>query len=431
MSEGKVFRRSTFVVLALAVCFVGHAAQATTSYVGTCHSGSYPTIQQAVTNSTATTIDVCPGTYPEQVTINRNVSLKGIISGNGGAAIIVSPSGGLVQNATGLSGSPIEAQIYVQAGAIVTISDITTDAANSQLDSLGCLGNPVGIYYQRASGTITHSSVLNDILSPTLTGCQSGLGILVESDQANSVSVTYNHVENYQKNGITVTGLETGTGPSATISYNTVIGQGPWNGAGQNSIQLSFDATGTISFNTVGSDVWAPDLYGDTGDAAAGILVYASQNVAVSKNNVSNTQYGIAIVSDTSSTFGGANGAQISNNVVATTHLYDGIDLCSNNNRVTSNTINGSDESAVHADDTCSGTYGTTGNNNTIQSNTINTACVGVLLGTGTGNGPASNTYYNTVSLSMAGDSCTPPPRAGNQKRVAKAHGRLIPVRPL
>ncbi|MGA9643886.1 MAG: right-handed parallel beta-helix repeat-containing protein [Terriglobales bacterium] len=419
-----------FVGLVLAVCFAGQAAQASAVYVGTCHSGGvqYSTIQSAVNAvPPGSTVYVCPGNYPEQVTINKNLSLKGFASGSSGASIITSPSGGLVQNATGLGGSPIEAQIYVQAGATVTILGMTTDAANSQLDSLGCTADPVGIYYQRASGTIKYDSVLNDILSPDLTGCQGGLGILVESDQpGNSVSITNNNVENYQKNGITVTGLETGSGPSATISSNTVIGQGPWNGAGQNSIQLSFDATGTISSNTVGSDVWAPDQYGDTGDAAAGILVYASQNVAISKNNVSDTQYGIAIVSDTSSQFGSGNGAQISSNTISTTHLYDGIDLCSNHNSATSNIINGSDESAIHLDDTC----GSTGNNNTVQSNTINSACAGVLLGTGTTGNSPSNTYYNTVNQTLAGDTCQPPPARNSQKTAAKSHGKFTPVRP-
>lgn len=429
MFQNKCLRPSLFVVLVLAIGFAGQAAHATIAYVGTCHSGSYATIQDAVTNSTAKTIEVCAGTYPEQVTINRSLTLKGLIAGNGGAVVITSPSGGLVQNATSLGGGVIEAQIYVEQGATVTISDITTDAANNGLSS--CSDDPVGIYYQSASGTIEHSSILNDILDdPSLYGCQSGLGILVESAGVNSITITDNNVEGYQKNGVTVTGLETGSGPSATISGNTIIGQGPWNGAGQNSIQLSYDATGTISGNTVGSDVWAPDVYGDTGDAAAGILVYASQNVAISKNNVSDTQYGIAIVTDSTSTNGGANGAQVTGNTVSTTHLYDGIDLCSNNNRATGNIINGSDEAAVHADDTCSGQTGTTGNNNTIQTNTINGACAGVLLGTGTGNGPGSNTYYNTVNLSMAGDTCTPAPRGKGGKSGAKSHGKFSPVKP-
>lgn len=100
----KCLRPFLFVVLVLAIGFASQAAHAAVAYVGTCHANSYPTIQAAVTNSTAATIDICAGTYSEQVMISRNVSLKGIISGNGGAVIITSPSGGLVQNATGLGG---------------------------------------------------------------------------------------------------------------------------------------------------------------------------------------------------------------------------------------------------------------------------------------------------------------------------------------
>ena len=79
MSVKKSLRPSLFVVLFLATCFASQAAQAAITYVGTCHAGSHSTIQDAVTNSTAATIDVCPGTYPEQVTINRTVTLKGIV----------------------------------------------------------------------------------------------------------------------------------------------------------------------------------------------------------------------------------------------------------------------------------------------------------------------------------------------------------------
>jgi hypothetical protein len=106
------------------------------------------------------------------------------------------------------------------------------------------------------------------------------------------------------------------------------------------TIQQALNATpsGATIGNTVGSDVWAPDVFGDTGDAAAGLLVYASPNVAIKTNNVSNTQYGIAIVSDP--TLGAADGATLSSNTVSLTHLYDGIDLCSNTNTATGNTIN-------------------------------------------------------------------------------------------
>lgn len=175
--------------------------------------------------------------------------------------------------------------------------------------------------------------------------------------------------------------------------------------------------------------MWSPDVFGDTGDAAAGILVYASPNVIVKSNNVSQTQYGIAIVSDPD--FGAADNAQVTSNTVSTTHLYDGIDQCSNNNTASLNTINGSDEAAVHVDNTCSNH--STGNNNTVNKNKINSACAGVLVGPGTsGNAIGTNTYYNTVTLKLTGiDTCTPPPfGTRNNQSQAKAHGKFSPATP-
>ena len=103
--------------------------------------------------------------------------------------------------------------------------------------------------------------MLNEVLGAGLTGCQAGLGIFVQSGGGgtSTVSITSNNVENYQKNGIT--GNEVGT--TVTITGNTVIGQGPTSGAAENSIQIGFGATGTITGNTVGSDVWAPDVITD------------------------------------------------------------------------------------------------------------------------------------------------------------------------
>ncbi len=234
------------------------------------------------------------------------------------------------------------------------------------------------------------------------------------------MTITNNHVANFQKNGIT--GNELGT--SVTITGNDVIGQGPTNGAAENSIQIGFGATGTITSNTVGSDVWAPDVFGDTADAAAGLLVYASPNAAVKSNNVSNTQFGIAIVSDPN--YGAADSATLTSNTVSLTHLYDGIDLCSNNNTATGNTINGSDESAIHLDDTCTGS--STGN--TVTSNKINSACAGILSGPGAAGTITSNTFYNVVTLQATGsNTCTPPPGIPNRPG-ARSHARIRAARP-
>src|ERR1700732_5522406 len=98
---------------------------AQTVAVGKCQpkKTSFPTIQQAL-NATppGAVIDVCPGFYPEQILVYQAVTLKGIASGNQGAAIITVPNGGLVQNATSLAtGAAIATQILVPSATGVTI----------------------------------------------------------------------------------------------------------------------------------------------------------------------------------------------------------------------------------------------------------------------------------------------------------------------
>jgi parallel beta-helix repeat protein len=168
--------------------------------------------------------------------------------------------------------------------------------------------------------------------------------------------------------------------------------------------------------------VWAPDVNGDTGDAAAGILVYASPNVIIKSNNVNNTQFGIAVVGSSDAV---ADGEQVTLNTVSTTHFYDGIDLCSNNNTATGNKINGSDEAAIHLDSTCTGA--STGNK--VTGNTINSACAGVLAGPTSSGTTSPNTYYNTIHEVLTGtDTCSTPPT--HPKDAAKSHGRSSPARP-
>jgi hypothetical protein len=121
-------------ILACGLILAAAPLFAQTVAVGTCQPNktSFPKIQQAL-NATppGATIDVCPGLYPEQILVYQAVTLKGIASGNQGAAIISVPNGGLLQNATSLAtGAAIAAQILVQSATGVTITNITVDGAN-------------------------------------------------------------------------------------------------------------------------------------------------------------------------------------------------------------------------------------------------------------------------------------------------------------
>jgi parallel beta-helix repeat protein len=373
-----------------------------TSEVGTCGSFSpqYSSIQAAVSSSApGDTINVCPGTYAEQVFIGQSLTLQGFAPTAGGAdlATIRVPAGGLV-TATAFSGSSIAPQVYIYNGANVTINNLTVDGQANGIS--GCAPDLIGIYFQNASGTVTHSAVVNEVLSDDLIGCQSGQGIFAESGGGTSnVNVNNSVVENFQKNGIT--GNEVGT--TVTATNNSVVGRGSTTGAAENGIQIAFGAKGTVTSNTIADNIWAPDTSTDPGDAAAGILVYASKSVVISSNRVTSTQFGIALAGDPVS--GKANANTISQNTVSTTHIFDAIDVCGNNNSVSSNVINSADESGIHLDDTC----GSSGNGNSVMNNSVNLACAGILTGTGTsGNTLSGNTYFNVGNQVLAGDTCSP-----------------------
>jgi len=419
----RLIRPSLFLGLALAACFLlptAHAA--TTAAVGSCTNYIYfPTIQTAVNSvSSGSTIEVCPGTYQEQVTITKKLTLIGT---GATAAVIVPPAGGLVQNGTDIFGNPVAAQIFVASKTgSVTIKRLTVDGAGNNI--AGC-GAPTleGIYFQNTAGTIAYNTVRNQYQTDyaDFGGCQNGLAINVESTTSSpSVTVSYNSVRAYQKNGITATGASTGPGspgPVMTITYNYIVGLGAtamnWpvaqNNAGENGIQIGFGASGTVNSNTVNDNIWSG------GAAASGILIYASPGVTVSNNEVNSAQFGIAPATDIydlcplapDGYCGTADGTIITGNKIVGTQIADAIDACSNSNTIKSNTIYGSAQSGVHFDDSCTtNTGGVSGNSNTASGNTINEACTGVLLGTGTGNSVGTNTFYNVSNSTLAGDSC-------------------------
>ena len=394
---------------------VGGNALAVTVQVGNCRMGiaSFPNIQSAVNAvPDGGTVLVCPGDYPEQVVINKDLTLRGVQSGASGAAVIVAPAGGIMQNTTSLTtGNPIAAQVLVTEAGDVDIRNLTIDGGNNQINA--CSPTLVGLYYQNASGSVSHAVVANQALVAAENGCQSGLAIFAQSGKGGSsrVTVSDSHIAGFQKNGIT--GNEPGT--SIDIIGNTVIGQGPSTAILENSIQVAFGAIGRIVSNAVADD------------SASGILVIGSEGVVVSDNTISNTQLGIAFISDPS---GAADNGTVTRNQISATHIFDGIELCSNGNRVRDNVVNGSDEAGVHIDSSCGAVA-----RNRVSENHINGACAGILVGTGAGaNDITGNAFSNVRNTVLASDLCALPVATArstnNQETTPGSSLRLGPARP-
>jgi hypothetical protein len=425
-----VCKRVVWPILAMATfaCFVGQNSFGAIVAVGTCKAAlvQFSTIQLAINSVPAgSTIDICPGTYNEQLSINKSLTLTGVSSGTADAVVILPPGGVLPANATSLSsGNPIAADVWVLGPATANMNNLIVDSIGN---GVGCSPTLVGILYQNASGTLNHVVTRNQWVGSSESdggsnGCQTGLGIFVQSGAGTSVvNVTNSSVRDYQKNGIT--GNEIGT--TINVTNSDVVGQGATTGAAENGIQIGFGAAGTLSGNLVIDDVWAPDTITDTGDAAAGILLYdAATGAVVKSNTVGNTQFGIAVVTDTT---GEGDGASVTMNKVFGTRLFDAIDVCTNSNTVQTNTVINSSESAIHLDASCGGT----GNNNTLTGNTIVDACTALLEDSGRiGNTFSGGTIF--ASGTTAGPSCTP--TASHHPNVKKAPGspgtHQKPVRP-
>src|SRR6202521_3732905 len=130
--------------------------------VGSCLAGlpKFSTIQAAVSGvPPCSTILVCPGVYPEQVTISQPLTLRGQGINNMDRPVVAVPQSlpgggpGLKVNVTSINGEPFAAQVLVQnvtPVGKVTIIDMTVDGTGG---NLGCPAGTglAGIFY--ASGT--------------------------------------------------------------------------------------------------------------------------------------------------------------------------------------------------------------------------------------------------------------------------------------
>jgi hypothetical protein len=413
-------RTLTLIVIGFAASLFGQSVRAAAPpvQVGGCKGKTevnYPTIQAAVTAvGVGGTVNVCPGTYPEQVVINKSLTLLGNSNGNADNAIIVPPSGGMIQNATdpapGAANPNIAAQIFVNNASTVTIKNIILNGANNGLS--GC-SSPVlvGIYFLNTAGAINGADVLNEVMdSPTDSVCNSGLGIYVEADNGPAVTLTISAVNNFQKNGITASGYGNGMpGPVMNIFSDNVAGQGPTSGALENGIQIGYGATGKVDSNIVSDLIWNGGSSDNPGAEATGILVIASNDVTVNSNRIATTQFAIAVVSDP--VYGNADSNTVTVNYINNSFV-DGIDICSNKNTIQNNDEYNSVRAGIHIDSTCTEGPGggSSGNSNVLTKNNSNGACAGLLLGNGTGNTSNPQILIANVNFqTLAGNTCNMP----------------------
>jgi hypothetical protein len=274
-------RHLTWFFLAVVMLAASAPLQALNYEVGGCKTGSswvnFTTISAAVAGVPAgATIQVCPGVYPEQVTITQPLTLKGIASGNANRAVItINPNGAVVPNVT-IGGQPYYAQVLVQnvspAGP-VNITGITVDGAGA---NAGCSTLTLAgiLYASSTTGTVNEVTARDQVNND---GC--GWGILLYNGSSTNETIT---VENssFHAQGAAGGGIWANAAPSSTLTA-TVSGNFLSN-AGGNAILAS--TNGGISGNVVTSS---------TQPGACAICAFGPQ--VVSGNTLADDAEGLGI----------------------------------------------------------------------------------------------------------------------------------------
>jgi len=413
----------TFIFGALATGLLASTpASATgpvTTYVATtgsntsnsCTSAATPcqTISYALTKTPAGgTVSVAAGTYAEQVTITKNVS----IIGAGAASTIIEPATlSLYDSDT----DSAQAQYYVV--------DVEPGVTSATLQSLGvngsagssfftdCSSDYVGVYYHDASGSLENVNVTGVELPEPLFGCQGGLGVYVATDGGSltpSMVVMQNvDVSSYDKNGITCDDA----GTVCTISNSVITGIGATPLIGQNGIQV-FGASAQITGNTVTANNYTVPT-GGTIYSADGILVINAGNLSIVGNHVSANNDNIDVLESAGEALNGSvivpqwdptpGPWMIDNNTVTNAQLGsvafgdelgDGIEVDSvtSNVTVSGNTVTGNQEYGIAL-------YGAKGVN--VSLNALQENGYGVFVG-----GPGTQNYFNaSVALNSTNNS--------------------------
>jgi hypothetical protein len=274
-------------------------APTSTSTLNTsCSTAGYHTVQSAVVAAEAyesahptvvPTIEICPATYSEQVTVTSSLIMTRA-KGSQGPTVIQLPAAVGQNTSLGLSTTNCQAKDAtshpatqvpqsvievcaakaggVNAGGVsVSISHITIEG---QWASAVCYDSLNGLLVEGGASVSLSESIVQKIGGDATTdGCQGGVDVQAGDSvtgQIGHVTLTNDTIESYQKNGITVDG----PGSTGKVSGVTVTGAGPTGAIAQNGIQISLGATGTVSHSTVTGNNYTGPAFA----TAAGILVF-------------------------------------------------------------------------------------------------------------------------------------------------------------
>jgi hypothetical protein len=263
-----------------------------------CPNAQYNSIQAAVdAASPGAMIKVCAGTYIEQVKIPVGKDDLTLYSVPDLQAIIKAPP--VFPGFDVMPNTGHKAIVWVNGAQNATIRHFTIEGPGSG----GCDSIEEGVRVDAGGSALITDNHITNIHDTPFSGCQNGLGIRVGRNldgTVGSATIVHNLIDNYQKGGVVVDGLQDGPQFSqAEVAYNQVQGVGPTPVIAQNGIQVSRGAIANVHNNTVtgNSYITVPPL---PPTISVGILLFndASPDTQVTHNEVYANDSGINLFAD-------------------------------------------------------------------------------------------------------------------------------------
>jgi hypothetical protein len=278
---------------ASASVFVSNTTPVTTKGGG-CEHPRFATIQGAIEASAAgTAIKVCPGTYAEQLVIDKGVKISA--SGAEGSATVTLPAS--IAHTSGACATRPEEMTEVVLCTSESVS-LTNLAIEAKFPEGTCNDSLYGIFVGGgATLTAKHDEIHGAGASP-INGCQGGVGIEVgtarEPEQVGKAKLVEDFVSEYQKNGITAEGV----GSNVAVIKSDIRGAGATTQTAQNGIQISFGSGGSVKGSTIdNNECDHPTACGsnpfETSQATGILLFEAAPTVVISKNFIEEDDDGV------------------------------------------------------------------------------------------------------------------------------------------
>jgi hypothetical protein len=341
--EDKTMSRIKFLLVLLALTAQVPLASAAITYaVGSCEPKlrSFTTIMGALGATPApNVVEVCPGTYPEQVVISNPVTLKGISASNSTTGPTIGEPGELLNaNAVDDFGDELAVQVLVEN--VIGEVNLTNLTVDGKLTQVAPIFYEVGVFYQNSSGTVNSLFLANQNSSEF-----ANYGIWLEGGNANPhVTVENSVVTNFYTVGIYAETNSSTSELTATIKGNNVAFPNVTSGLG---IELVSGLTASVSGNVLSGLTGATNNTGIAVDGGEGTvsnnkLIGLNPGIDVETDGVSVTSNEVTgffalPFSDTGIRVNSAI-APVTNNTL--TQLSVGIDFnCTAGNNVHSNTI--------------------------------------------------------------------------------------------